>query len=133
MLNETILIGRLTQDIELKEKESFSVCNFSLAVRRSFKNANNEYDSDFIDCVAYNKTSELMAEYCKKGSLIAVRGRLQKRSYDAQDGTKRYVTEVVVEKMAFLQSKPKEENTFDEYDLSKDGVEQIIDDSSLPF
>ena len=99
MLNEIVLIGRLTKDIEVKQTNSgLSVSQFVLAVERTFKN------SDFISCVIWRKAAENLAQYTHKGSLIAVRGRLSTRSYE-KDGNRVYVTEVVVEDFYLLESK----------------------------
>lgn len=110
MLNNVVLVGRLTADPELKEvgKEG-KVVNFSLAVQRTYKNAEGEYETDFIQCNVWNNIAENMKEYCKKGDLIGVKGALQSSSYEDKDGNKKYKTDVRVEKVTFLSSK-KEEN-----------------------
>lgn len=82
-----------------------ATASFSLAVDRNFKNANGERDTDFINCVAWRKTAETLAQYTRKGSLIGVEGRIQTRNYENNQGQKVYVTEVVVEKVTFLESK----------------------------
>lgn len=105
MLNEIVLIGRLTKDIEVKQTNSgLSVSQFVLAVERTFKNSNGNRDADFISCVIWRKAAENLAQYTHKGSLIAVRGRLSTRSYE-KDGNRVYVTEVVVEDFYLLESK----------------------------
>ena len=106
MLNNVVLVGRLTSDPELKEvgKEG-KVINFTIAVQRSFKNAEGEYDADFINCNVWNQIAENMNEYCHKGDLIGIKGQLQSSSYDDKEGNKRYKTEVRVEKVTFLSSK----------------------------
>ena len=97
-MNKAILIGRLTKEAELRTTASgTSSATFTLAVSRQFTNANGERETDFVSCVAWRKQAENIAKYCTKGSLVAVEGRIQTRNYDAQDGTKRYVTEVIVE------------------------------------
>lgn len=109
-MNKAILIGRLTKEAELRTTASgTSSATFTLAVSRQFTNANGERETDFVSCVAWRKQAENIAKYCTKGSLVAVEGRIQTRNYDAQDGTKRYVTEVIVENCTFLSSKGKEE------------------------
>lgn len=107
MLNEVILVGRLTADPEIKEvgKESGKVVNFTLAVPRSFKNSDGEYETDFIQCNVWNKIAENMSEYVHKGDLIGIKGQLQTSSYEDKDGNKRYVTDVRVDKVTFLSSK----------------------------
>ena len=79
--------------------------SFTIAVNRNFTNQNGEREADFINCVAWRKQAENVAKYCTKGSQVAVEGRIQTRSYDAQDGTKRYVTEVVADNVTFLGSR----------------------------
>jgi single-strand DNA-binding protein len=103
-MNVVVLIGRLTRDPELKYTTSgTAVCNFSLAVDKRKK----EDGADFFDCVAWQKTAELIAQYLGKGRKCGIQGRLQARQYEAADGSKRKVTEVVVESIEFL-DKPKE-------------------------
>lgn len=106
MLNNVILLGRLTADPELKEigKEG-KVVNFTLAVGRKFKNAEGEYDTDFIQCNIWNKLAENMSEYCHKGDLIAVEGALQTSTYEDKEGQKRYKTEVRVDNVTFVSTK----------------------------
>lgn len=106
MLNNVVLVGRLVADPELKEvgKEG-KVVNFTVAVSRSYKNADGEYDTDFIQCNVWNQIAENMSEYCHKGDLIGVKGQLQSSSYEDKDGNKRYKTDVRVDKVTFLSSK----------------------------
>lgn len=100
-MNKAILLGRLTKDPEIKYTQSGkAVASFTLAVDRR-KSASGEKQADFISCVAWEKTAETIGNYCGRGQQIAVEGRIQSRSYDAQDGSKRYVTEVVVQSMEF--------------------------------
>ena len=105
-MNKVILIGRLTKDPELRTIASGNATtSFTIAVNRNFTNQNGEREADFINCVAWRKQAENIAKYCTKGSQVAVEGRIQTRSYDAQDGTKRYVTEVVADNVTFLGSR----------------------------
>lgn len=105
MINQLVVIGRLTKDPELKKTDSGkTVANVTLAVPRSYKNINGEYDTDFIDCVLWSSVAETTTEYCKKGDLIGVKGRLQTRTYE-KDEEKKYVTEIIGEKVSFLASK----------------------------
>lgn len=105
-MNQVSLTGRLANDPELYySKEGVGITSFRIAVKRSFKNTSGGYDADFIPCIAFRKTAENIASYCNKGSLVAVNGRLQSRSYDKKDSTRMYVTEMVVESVEFLQSK----------------------------
>lgn len=103
MINRIVLAGRPIKDLELRHIQSgASVCSFTLAVERNFKNKNGERKADFINCIAWKKTAEVMSQYVKKGSVIGVDGRIQTRSYDNKDGQRVYVTEVVVENFSFL-------------------------------
>ena len=109
-MNKIILIGRSTKDIELKQTTAgASVAEFSIAVNRSFKNANGEYESDFFNCVAFSKLAETISKYVKKGDMFGLEGRLQTRNYTNREGKKVYVTEIVVENVEFLQQKKQEE------------------------
>ena len=105
-MNKVILIGRLTRDPELRTIASGNATtSFTIAVNRNFTNQNGEREADFINCVAWRKQAENVAKYCTKGSQVAVEGRIQTRNYDAQDGTKRYVTEVIADNVTFLSSR----------------------------
>lgn len=111
MINNTVLVGRVTKDIELKQtQDNKSVTQFVLAVNRQFKNANGEREADFINIVAWGKTAELLAQYAHKGSQIGVVGRIQTRNYENQQGQRVYVTEVVAESMTLLDSKGNNQN-----------------------
>ncbi len=103
MLNRVILIGRLTADPELRYTQSgTAVANFRIAVDRPFTNQSGERETDFIPIVVWDKQAETCANYLNKGRLVAVDGRMQVRSYDAQDGSRRWVTEVVAQDVRFL-------------------------------
>lgn len=103
-MNNVRLIGRLTNDLEIKEVGESKVINFSLAVPRNYKNKDGEVKTDFINCNIWNASAENMKEYCKKGDLIAVEGSLQTSSYE-KDGVKHYKTEIRVDRVRFLQQK----------------------------
>lgn len=106
MMNNVAMIGRLTRDPELKYTSTgVAVTQFSLAVARDFSSKNGERETDFINCVAWQKPAETLANYVKKGSLIGVVGRIQTRNYENNQGQKVYVTEVVVERFNFLEKK----------------------------
>lgn len=110
MLNQTVLVGRLVKDPELRETENGNkVTNITLAVPRSYKNSNGEYETDFISCVLWKGIAENTVEYVKKGDLIGVKGRLNTRNFEVED-EKRYVMEVVAEKVTFLSSKREEKD-----------------------
>ena len=111
MLNRTVLVGRMTKDPEMRVTPSgVTVTTFTLAVKRTFKNANGETEADFINIVTFRKTAENVNTFCSKGSLVSVDGRLQSRSYDNQEGKRVYVTEVVADSVQFLETKGKNEN-----------------------
>lgn len=102
-MNRVILIGRLTRDPELRYTSSnIATASFSLAVDRNFTNQNGEREADFINIVVWRKQAENCKNYLTKGSQVAIEGRIQTRSYDGQDGQKRYVTEVVADNVQFL-------------------------------
>lgn len=104
-MNHFVGIGRLTRDPNVKYTQSGKAyASFTLAIDRR-KSADGNQQADFIQCVAWEKTAEVISQYVSKGQKIAVEGRIQTRSYDAQDGTKRYVTEVVVQSMEFCDNK----------------------------
>lgn len=106
MINNVVLVGRLTKDADLRYTSSgTAVASFTLAVNKAFKKENEEQKADFINCVIWRKTAESLANYTSKGSLIGVEGRIQSRSYDNQQGQKVFVTEVNVETVTFLDSK----------------------------
>ena len=105
-MNKVFLIGRLTRDPELRYTSSnVAVATFSLAVNRNFSNANGEREADFINIVVWRKQAENVKNYLSQGSQVAIDGRIQTRSYDDQDGKKRYVTEVVADNVEFLGTK----------------------------
>ena len=105
-MNKIILVGRLTRDPEVRSTSAgFTTVNFTVAVNRNFKNKDGNYDADFLPCVAFSQTADFVSKYFKKVSMICLDGRVQTRNYDAQDGTKRYVTEIVVENVEFVGGK----------------------------
>ena len=108
MLNQAIMVGRLVADPEVKELESGKkVSNITIAIPRSYKNAEGEYETDFIDVSLWDGVAQNTAEYCKKGDIIGVKGRLQTDSYE-KDGNKMKFLNVVAEKITFLSSKAKD-------------------------
>ena len=144
MINRVVLIGRLTKDPELRyTPNGVAVCTFTLAVNRPFTNQQGERDVDFINCVTWRKTAENLANYQKKGNLIGIEGRIQTRSYEGDDGKRRYITEVIAESVQFLEPKKDEKtnqqsqqksqmtNELDSFFNENDTVD--IDDSNLPF
>jgi single-strand DNA-binding protein len=143
-MNVVNIIGNLTKDVELKSTTSgVEVCTFTLGVRRNYTNKEGKYDSDFPNFIAYKKTAEIISKYAKKGSKLAVEGRIQTRSYE-KDGKKVYVTEIVVENVTLLDSKkesttnlpeqPKqEEEKLDPYTAFGDSIEVAEEQQELPF
>jgi single-strand DNA-binding protein len=104
MINNVTLVGRLTKDPELKfTPNGVANATFTLAVNRSFTNQQGEREADFIQCVAWKKTAENLANFQKKGNQIGVVGRIQTRNYEGQDGKRIYITEVVAENVQFLE------------------------------
>ena len=105
MINRVVLVGRLTRDPELRKTQSgTSVVSYTLACDRRFKTP-GQPEADFISCVAWNKTAEVMAQYLHKGSLIGIEGRIQTRNYENQQGQRVYVTEVITDSFDFLEPK----------------------------
>jgi len=110
MMNQVILVGRLANDIEVKEAENGRNKTYiTLAVPRSYKNAEGIYETDFVDCILWDSIAQNTAEYCNKGDVIGVKGRLQTRNIEKEDGSKVKVMEVIAEKVTFLSSKKNNE------------------------
>lgn len=144
-MNKVILMGRLTKDIEMRQTPNgVSLARFSIAVTRRFKNSNGEYDADFINCIAWRKTGEFIARYFQKGSMIAVVGSIQSRSWDGNDGKKQYATEVIVDEAYFTGSKSGSGTKGNDTDFSDSSIDDlnsqygddfatIGDEEDLPF
>jgi single-strand DNA-binding protein len=151
MINRVIIVGRLTADPSLRYTAGgVAVCSFTLAVNRPFTNQKGEREADFIQCVAWRKAGENVANFLRKGNLVGVDGRLQTRSYEGQDGKRVYVTEVVADSVQFLEPKgkstgePKNANTeqngafgraaeWDDDPFAREGEPIVISDDDLPF
>lgn len=136
-MNKVMLIGNLTKDPELSTTNSgINYCRFTLAVPKRFVQ-NGERDAEFINIVVWRVQADNCHKYLKKGSKACVIGSLQTRSYDAQDGSKRYVTEVVAEEVEFLSTKASSEfgssNSTDGSNNSDASELQPIEDDTLPF
>ncbi|NFM56637.1 single-stranded DNA-binding protein [Clostridium botulinum] len=131
-MNKVVLIGRLTADPELRftPGNGTAVSRIILAVQRRYKKEGQE-EADFVPVVIWGKQAEAIATHQKKGRLIAVSGRIQTRNYEAKDGTKRYVTEVIAEETKFLEWGKKEENIDSENDFGDEIVP--VDDCDIPF
>lgn len=113
-MNRVELVGRLTAKPELRYTGSnVPFARFTVAVNRTFSGANGERETDFINCVTWRKQAENLCQYQDKGSLISVEGRIQTGSYDAQDGSKRYTTDVVADSIQFLGTRGSSQNTND--------------------
>ena len=110
MKNIVFLIGRLTEDPEIKTTDTNKKhCIVTIAVQRDFKNSEGIYECDFIKCILWNGIASQVKEYCRKGDLIGIKGRIQNRSYIENEETK-YITEIIVDKVSFLSSKKIDEN-----------------------
>lgn len=148
-MNKVVLIGRLTKDPELRYTQGgTAVANFTLAVNRRFANQSGEREADFINCVAWQKTAEFVANYFKKGQQMAMEGRIQVSVYDGNDGQKRWKTEIIAEQIEFVGSKSNGSNDnkagsnggantgsssgYSDPQLGL-GEEIVFDDSDLPF
>ena len=106
MLNQLVLVGRLTRDIKInKTDKGRKVATISLAIPRSFKNMEGTYDTDFVDCIAFENIAENTAMYCKKGDIVGIKGRIQTRDDELEDETHKKYVEVIAEKVTFLSSK----------------------------
>ena len=137
-MNSSVLMGRLTKDIELKfaAGSGNAIAKFTVAVNRNFKNAEGGYDADFINCLAFGKRAETISQYFHKGQRILLRGRIQTGSYDAQDGTKRYTTEVLVEDFSFIENNNQsnnQANTSIDDGIHYDDDITPVDDGDMPF
>ncbi|EIJ80348.1 single-strand binding protein [Bacillus methanolicus PB1] len=112
MINQVTLVGRLTRDPELRvTPEGTYVTNIILAVNRNYRNQHGEIDTDFVQCTLWKKLAENTAQYCRKGSVLGITGRIQTRNYENQEGKKVFVTEVVAEGVRFLSPKPSAERS----------------------
>lgn len=145
MINRAVLTGRLTRDPEVRRTANgTSVCSFTLAVDRQFRNKNGDRDADFINCVIWRKPAENFANFTHKGSLVGIDGRIQTRNYENNQGDRVYVTEVVVDRFALpdsrnsshqqvrpLQQKPQYSQKPDQPQSNNTPAD--ISDASLPF
>lgn len=144
MLNRVILMGRITHDLELKQTPSgSSVMTFNIAVERSYAKQGEERETDFITCVAWNKTAEFIGNYFGKGRMIAVEGQLRSRTYDDKNGSRHYVTEVYADSVSFT-GEPKQDGQTHQrsyYEPPKgnaqigdlDDFEEILSGEGVPF
>jgi single-strand DNA-binding protein len=138
MLNRAILVGRLTRDPEMRyTSDGTATVSFSLAVNRQFKNKQGEREADFINCVIWRKAAETFCNYTHKGSQVAIDGRIQTRNYENSEGTRVYVTEIVVENFSFLDSgngsEGKNKASSKSGPFAGNGESIDISDDDLPF
>ena len=139
-MNKAIIIGNITRDPDLRATGSgISVCTFTVAVQRRFQNQNGERQADFIPVVCWRGLADNCGKFLKKGSKVGVCGAIQTRSYDAQDGTKRYVTEIIADEVEFLDRR--EQGGQGDHSVphpSASGLDDMsfgeaVDDDELPF
>lgn len=158
MINRTVLVGRLTKDPELRyTPNGVAVASFTIACDRPFTNQQGEREADFIRCVVWRRPAENVANYLKKGSLAGVEGRIQTRSYDDNDGRRVFITEVVADRVQFLepkssrssgqgsaepygggnqnqsQNQPQNQSPYGDDPFANDGKPIDISDDDLPF
>ena len=146
MINNVTLVGRLTKDVELKyTPANQAVAQFTLAVNRTFKNANGERETDFINCVIWRQAAENFANFAKKGALIGIIGRIQTRNYENQQGQRVYITEVSAENFQMLESRNQQQGQQQaqpqqakqqqakQPDPFSGGTPMDLNDDSLPF
>lgn len=149
-MNKTILIGNISTDLELQQTQSgTSFLRFSVACNRRVPNAQGVREADFINCVAFRQTAEFIARYFLKGSKIAIDGHIRTGSYTAQDGSKRYTTDVVVDNAEFCERATRSDNSsYGSYNeapppeapaynqqmsMTENGFTEVSDDDELPF
>ncbi len=133
-INRVVLTGRLTRDVELRATASgANVASFTIAVDSYSKdqNNNNVNQASFINCVAWNNSAKFVSTYCKKGTLVAIEGRLQSRSYDRKDGTKAYVTEVIIDRVENLS--PRDNNNVVNDDSNGFSMNDSEDNNALSY
>ncbi len=110
MLNQVVLVGRLVQDLQInKSEKGRKISNITLAIPRSFKNVDGTYDTDFIKCIAFDGVAENTHEYCRKGDIVGIKGRVQSRVIEKEE-RRETVNEIIAEKVTFLSSKSKEDS-----------------------
>lgn len=145
MINSVALTGRLTKPVDLRYTQSgTAVGSFTIAVDRQFRSANGERETDFINCAIWTKSSENLAKFTHKGSLIGIEGHIQTRTYDNAQGNKVYVTEVIVENFALLEPRKTSQDSQQRSannpaaasqgnDFANNGKPMDISDDDLPF
>lgn len=132
-MNRVVLAGRITKDPELRTSPNgVSFTAFTIAVNRAVANAQGERVADFINCVAFNKQAENLSRYIRKGGLIGVDGKLQTRTYQAQDGSNRYVTEVICDGITFLESRSSQNSGYNDYSSYENNFNQQPQQNNSP-
>ena len=132
MLNQVILVGRLVRTPELQLTESGKkISVVTLAVNRAFKNTNGEYDTDFFDCTLWTNVAENTAEYCRTGDVIGVKGRLQTRIVEKEDGNKFKRTEIVAERVTFLSSAEKLKDEDNSLNRDTKKLDNVLDNTNV--
>ena len=144
-MNQVLLVGRLVRDVDLRTTTSGAdVARFTLAIPRNYKNKNGEYLTDFINCITWRNLARNMAEYCKKGDLVGIKGRIQNVSYTDRDGNNIYKTEIIADNVTFLANSNKKEEPTQKNEVETESVKQedpfasfgeeiVINDDDLPF
>lgn len=133
MINNVVLVGRLTKKPDLKfTTTGTKYTQFSVAVQKKFKNQNGEYESDFINCLMWFTAAENFIKFTNKGSLVGIEGRIQTRSYE-KDGSKKYITEVVAENFSLLESKKVTESRNNAVQPIEESPFNGVSDDDLPF
>ncbi|VEU80217.1 single-stranded DNA-binding protein [Haploplasma axanthum] len=138
MINNVVLVGRLTKDPELKVTQSNTpFVNFTVAVNRTFTDQTGERQADFINCIVWRKQAENLARYMRQGSLVGIQGRIQTRTFEGEQGT-RYITEVVCDSIQFLETKgsQSDNNTNNNNDVNDEYYEtskKLVAEEDLPF
>lgn len=141
MINNVVLVGRMTRDAELRyTPQNKAVATFTLAVNRNFKNQNGEREADFINCILWNQPAENLANWAKKGTLIGITGRIQTRNYENQQGQRVYVTEVMANNFQMLESRKDQQDGQSQGSYKNNGQSAFgnnqpmdISDDDLPF
>lgn len=143
MINNVTLVGRLTKDVELKyTPQNIANVSFTLAVNRTFKNANGEREADFINVVIWRQSAENFANWVKKGALIGITGRIQTRNYENQQGQRVYITEVIADNFQMLESRSQQQGQQQsqatqqqskQSDKFSGGTPVNLNDDDLPF
>lgn len=137
-MNKIILMGRLTRDPEIsyvQGDEPFAIARYSIAVDRRFKGKSGEQEADFFNCTTFGKQAEFVQKYLKKGTKIALAGRLQNNNYTNKDGQKVYSVQIITEEIEFAESKTAEAEKGEKAQANEDGFMNIPDgiDEELPF